>query len=94
MMLRKKGAKIILKPQKHPETPKQNPKVGQFQQPPTITLSEAPDFKKPKPKRKADSSLPKMQCSKANDSTNLSDKTGKKLAGRSNKLKNDIISKI
>ena len=77
---------------KDPETPKQNPKFGQFQQSPTIPLSEAPDFKKPKPKRKADSSLPKTRCSKANDTTNSSDKTGKKLAGMTNKLENDTSS--
>ena len=77
---------------KDPETPKQNPKFEQFQQSPTIPLSEAPDFKKPKPKRKAHSSLPKTRCSKANDSTNSSDKTGKKLAGRTNKLENDTSS--
>ena len=84
MMLRKNGAKKILK--------LQNRTQKQFQQLLTIPLSEAPDFKKPKPKRKAHSSLPKRRCTKANDSTNSCDKMGKKLARRANKLENDTSS--
>jgi hypothetical protein len=36
---------------KDPETPKQNPRIGQFQQFPTIPLSTKPDFEKSKSKR-------------------------------------------
>ncbi|CAB3998959.1 ---NA--- [Paramuricea clavata] len=37
---------------KDPETPKHNPRLGQFQQSPKIPLSSKPDFKKGKSKRK------------------------------------------
>ena len=35
---------------KDPETPKLNPKIGRYQQSPTIPLSRNPDLKKPKVK--------------------------------------------
>jgi ubiquitin C-terminal hydrolase len=54
---------------KDPETPKQNPKLGQFQQSPTIPLSTTPDVKKSTDKKKT--SIRKTTCKKASGKGNV-----------------------
>ncbi len=71
---------------KDPETPKQNPRIGQFQQSLMILLSSNPDIKKSNVKREICPSFLKSHCGNCNKSTKMPAKRKNKSAKEENVL--------
>ncbi len=73
---------------KDPETPKQNPKLGQFQQSPMVPLSKNPDFKTRRADKKTHNPILKTQRTKTSKNTNACSASQHKPGRTSTKLKN------
>ncbi len=73
---------------KDPEMPKQNPKLGQFQQSPMVPLSTNPDFKTRRADKKTHTPILKTQHTKTSESTNACSASQHKPGRTSTKLKN------